>query len=218
MKELEAKTFLDHLEDLRWTLIKSIGTLMVGVVIGFIFTKILLVWMEWPLRIIGQDPKNFLHALGIMDVLSMRMELSLAAGFLLALPFMLFFVGQFLLPALTDKEKRLLIPVFAVGALLFLAGTLFSFFLVIPQTLSFFLWQNQDLNILTEWTILSYVDFVVSMLVAFGLAFETPLVLVALNHFGIVRSGTLSSYRRHAIMIIVVLACCITPATDPAAG
>jgi sec-independent protein translocase protein TatC len=215
MEEPEAKSFLDHLEDLRWTIIKGAGTLLIGVVLCFVITPQLLTILEWPLKRAGQDPKQFLHVLGVMDPLSMQMEISLAGGFILALPFILYFLGQFLLPALTAREKRLILPVFAAGTLLFVGGVAFCFFVVLPQTINFFLWYNGSLNLVTEWTIQNYVDFVVQMIVAFGLSFETPLVIITLNYFGIVRSYTLSHYRRHAILVIVVLACCITPATDP---
>ncbi len=214
MPELESKPFLDHLEDLRTMLIKSVLALGLGIIICFFAVKPILILLMEPLRKIGEDPKTFLRVLGVIDPFSIQIEMSLLGGVILALPFVLYFIGQFVLPALNPTEKKYLLPTFAIGAFLFLTGICFCYFFLLPRTLSFFLEYNNYLGIRTEWTIQNYIDFVVQMLVGFGLAFELPLVILILNFFGIVSNRTLREYRRHAVVFIVIAASCIMPTYD----
>ncbi|MDE1170154.1 MAG: twin-arginine translocase subunit TatC [Verrucomicrobium sp.] len=209
------KSFLDHLEDLRWVIIKSAVVFAVAAGASLAFTKPLLQLLYEPLRRAGQDPAQMLRVLGVIDPLSIQLDLALMGGVLVALPFVLYFVGQFVLPGLTRREARALLPAFFAGALLFVGGVVFCFKLLLPQTLRFFFdlaaWQGFR----TEWTVQNYVDFVLQMLLAFGLSFELPLVLVLLNVLGIVSSAGLRQYRRHTLVGLVVFASCVVPATDP---
>jgi sec-independent protein translocase protein TatC len=211
----EVQTFLGHLEDLRLVLLKSAAAIIIGMIGCLIFTQELLLLLQQPLVVAGQDPGKMLKVLGIVDPFAIQMQVSFVGGLIVSLPLVLFFAGQFLLPALTRAEARLLIPVFAAGSLLFLSGVLFCYFLLLPQTLRFFNDYNTYLNFQTEWTIQNYLDFVVQMLVAFGLCFELPLVILVLNYLGIVSHQSLKKYRRHAIIVIVMVAACITPTSDP---
>ena len=137
-----------------------------------------------------------------------------AKSFVVALPAILYFLGQFVLPALTAHERRLLGPIFAGGALLFVVGVSFCYFLVLSSTLKFFFSYNDYLGFGTMWTAKALIDFEVQMLAGFGVAFEMPLVVLILNIMGIVSAATLASKRRHAALIIFVAACCIIPTTD----
>jgi sec-independent protein translocase protein TatC len=211
--ELESKPFLEHLEDFRSMVIKSTAVLALGVVLCFIYTPPIMEFLQRPLKAAGQDPTQ-LKALAVVDPFTMQMEISLLGGFVLTLPFILYFVGQFVLPALTVREKKLLLPVFAVGGALFLGGLLFCYYLLLPQTLKFFVDYNAYLGVKAEWTMQNYVDFVVQMLVGFGLAFELPLVVLALHWVGLVTSRALRDYRRHAVILVVIFAACITPTSD----
>ncbi len=210
----DTKPFLAHLEDLRWTIIRSLAALAVGVVICAFGVKQILHLLYDPLIAAGQDPKEFLRSLNVVDPFSIHMEIALFGGIILALPAMLYFIGQFLLPALTAQERRLLGPIFAGGALLFAVGVSFCYFLVLSNTLKFFLSYNSYLGFGTMWTAKSLIDFEVQMLAGFGLAFEMPLVILVLNLFGLVSAAQLSSKRRHAAFIIFIVACCIIPSTD----
>ena len=209
------KSFLDHLEDLRWVIIKSALAFAAGAAVCFGFAQPLLQVLYLPLRRAGQDPATMLRVLGVVDPLSIQIDLALTGGLTLSLPFILYFVAQFVLPALTRREARAIVPAFAAGTLLFAGGVLFCYFLILPQTLRFFIAYNAHFGFRTEWTVQNYIDFLLQMLLAFGISFELPLVLVLLNVLGIVPSATLGRYRRHAVVILVVLACCVVPATDP---
>lgn len=97
----------------------------------------------------------------------------------------------------------------------FLAGSSFCYFLVLPRALRFFQEFNQWLGLETSWTMASYTDFALQMLVGFGLSFELPLVMVILARLGILEQRVVAEHRRHAIVALLVLAACVTPTSDP---
>ena len=211
---LETKPFLAHLEDLRWTIIKCLAALVCGMVLCAFLARQILELLYRPLRQTGHDPKEILRNMGVVDPFSIHMEISLFGGVIVSLPLLLYFLGQFLLPALTAREKRFLAPVFGAGAGLFVIGVVFCYELVLRATLKFFLGYNDYFGWSTMWTAKALIDFEVQMLVGFGLAFEMPLVILVLNLFGLVSSAQLASKRRHAAVIIFIAACCIIPSTD----
>ena len=211
---LETKPFLHHLEDLRWTLFRCIAALALGAVICAFGTPYILKALYRPYIEAGRNPKDLFN-LGVVDPFSIHMEISVFGGIILALPAMLYFAGQFLLPALTAKEKSYLAPVFAAGTGLFAVGIFFCYEFVLKAAIKFFVDYSAYLGFTTMWTAKGLIDFEVQMLVGFGLAFEFPLVLLVLNLFGLVTSAQLASKRRHAAVAIFIAACCIIPSTDP---
>jgi sec-independent protein translocase protein TatC len=210
----DTKPFLAHLEDLRWTIIRCLAALVVGVIICGCLVRPILELLYNPLRATGHDPKEFLRSLNVVDPFSINMEIAVFGGLILSLPFLLYFLGQFLLPALTEAERRMLGPIFAGGALLFAVGVSFCYFLVLASTLKFFFAYNDYLGIKAMWTAKALIDFEVQMLAGFGLAFELPLVILVLNLLGLVSAAQLASKRRHAAFFIFIAACCIIPSTD----
>ena len=210
---LETKPFLAHLEDLRWTIIRCAGALAVGVVICAFSAKYILDALYYPYRQTGHDPKKLFN-FGVIDPFSIHMEISIFGGVILSLPFLLYFIGQFLLPALTPREKRFLAPIFFAGAGLFVIGVIFCYMFVLSITLKFFFAYSDYLGFGATWTSKALIDFEVQMLVGFGLAFELPLVILALNHLGIVSAEQLAAKRRHAFFAIFVASCCIIPSSD----
>jgi sec-independent protein translocase protein TatC len=212
--EPETKPFLDHIEDLRWVILKVVAVLTVTTIGSFFFTRELLEILFWPLRQAGQQPEQFLRVLNVVDPFTIQISVSLSAGILLALPLALYFIGQFILPALTPQERGLIVPTFVAGAGLFLTGVVFCYYLLLPQTLQFFVSYGNALGVRAEWTLDNYIDFVTQMLLGFGLSFELPLVIMLLNWFGLVSRTALREHRRHAIVIIVIAAACITPTSD----
>ena len=210
---LETKPFLAHLEDLRWTIIRCVCALAVGVTICAFTAKYILAALYVPYRAAGRDPKDLFN-FGVVDPFSIHMEISLFGGVILSLPLLLFFIGQFLLPALTPREKRFLAPIFAAGTALFIVGVTFCYTLVLTTTLKFFFAYSDYLGFSATWTAKALIDFEVQMLMGFGLAFELPLVILVLNLLGVVSAEQLASKRRHAAFAIFIAACCIIPSTD----
>jgi sec-independent protein translocase protein TatC len=210
---LETKPFLAHLEDLRWTIIRCAAALAVGVCICAFSAKFILDALYVPYRQAGRDPKDLFN-FGVVDPFSIHMEISIFGGVILSLPLLFYFVGQFLLPALTPREKRFVAPIFAAGTVLFVVGVSFCYAFVLKNTLKFFFAYSNYLGFTATWTAKALIDFEVQMLVGFGIAFELPLVILVLNLLGIVSADQLASKRRHAAFGIFIAACCIIPSTD----
>jgi len=211
---LETEPLRSQLEELRRRVLQCAGALVVTTTLCFIFTKQLIDLLLQPLMGIGIQPDDFLWTKGVIDPFLIQMQTGLFGGFALALPAILYFVASFVLPALHAEEKRYLLPAFAAGALLFTTGVLFCYFFLLPIALGFFLEYNAYLGLRPMWPFYDYVGFVLQMLIAFGISFELPLVLLVLNVLGIVSADWLAHYRRHAVVVIMIFAACITPGGD----
>lgn len=213
------KPFLDHLEDLRGLILKCAGAIGAGAILGITGIGTVMEILRRPLtQAQGENAltsPGTLLALQVTDPMTVTLQIGLGAGMLLALPIVLYFVGEYLLPALEPREKKLLVPTFLAGAFLFLLGASFCYFLVLPRALAFFQAFNLWLGLETSWTMASYTDFVLQMLVGFGLSFELPLVMVLLARLGILARATVAEHRRHAVIVLLVLAACVTPTSDP---
>jgi sec-independent protein translocase protein TatC len=208
------KPFLDHLEDLRWMLIKMIAALGTAMFFSFFYARELLGVIILPLRRVTERPEEFLYTLEVTGGFTLAMKLAMYCGLVLSCPFLLYFLAQFILPALTPKEKSLMTPVFASGVGLFMAGVALGYFIVIPAGLRFFLDYNTYLGVSTRWTIDNYVSFVSHMCLAFGICFELPMVVLALAKLGIVTHEFLRQKRPYVIVLIFIVAAVITPTTD----
>lgn len=210
--------FLDHLEELRWTLVKCVAVFAIAA--GWIgyklrdFNDVLL----WPLRYVQSERPELVLDLGtrsIMESFGIIIQLCGFGGLALASPFMIFFVGQFIAPALTPKELKLVLPTGFSAFMLFAFGAAFGFFLLIPSTLRVSLELNELLGFRTLWTPDSYYSLLTWLVLGVGLAFEFPLLIVMAIYFGLLRVETLRKYRRHAIVAIFLIAAVVTPTPDP---
>ncbi len=210
----EAKPFLAHLEDLRVTLIKICITLAVTMTLCFMFRSELAGLVQRPLDVVDSTLAANLQSLGVADSFTISLELAFYGGIVLAFPFLLLFLAEFVLPALTVAERRLLYPVALVGFGLFLGGVAFCYFVVLPQTLEFFFKDAQAMHWHPTWTVREYYSFTTQFLIGFGLAFELPLVVLVLVKLGIVDYAFLKRTRAFALVIIFVIAAVITPTTD----
>lgn len=202
--------FLDHLEELRWRLLWSVLALVIGVFVAFI----LLVKLD----VIGllQVPiKPFLHGRKLVythpgDPFSIVLNAAIALGMVFSLPVIIWQVWNFVAPALYKHEKRIVVPVF-VGAIgLFLAGASMCYFYALPLSLEFLIgFQSESLDPMI--TASEYFSFAISMTLAFGAAFELPIVILALAALGVVTPQFLAKYRRHAIVGCVIAGTVLTP-------
>ena len=210
--------FLDHLEELRWTLVKCAIALAVAAgVIGYFlkdFNDVLL----WPLRHVQAEHPSMVMELGttsIMEGFGVIIQLCGFGGLAMAAPFMLYFVGQFVAPALSERELKLVLPTCVSAFLLFLAGAAFGFFLLVPSTIRVALEINELLGYTLRWTPGSYYSLLTWLVLGVGAAFEFPLLIVLAVHFGLLRVETLRKYRRHSIVAIFLIAAVVTPTPDP---
>jgi sec-independent protein translocase protein TatC len=209
----EPKPFLDHIEDLRKMLIKMLVVL--GLMMGgaFAFQKTVVEVMERPL--IAIDPnRTSLTNFGVADPLTIAIELSFYAGLVMAFPFLVLFLAEFVLPALTQKERRMLYPAAAVSFGLFLTGVFFAYYCVLPPALDYFFNYSKSLNWRPQWSVREYFSFTTQFVVSFGLAFELPLAVLLLVKLDILSCEVLQKTRAFAVVIILFLAAVITPTTD----
>jgi sec-independent protein translocase protein TatC len=202
--------FFDHLEELRWRIIWSVLALVVSTGAGF-FAAVrfdLLGLLKRPLDpYIGGDQ---LLALSITDPFFITFKLALTLGVILAAPVIVYQAWLFFAPALTRREKRAIVPALYMGGVLFAAGVALSYMYVLPMTAMFLSgFQTESLKLALTGGL--YFGFVMKLLVAFGLIFELPVVVLILATLGLVTSKFLSSKRRFAIAIMAVTASLITP-------
>lgn len=210
--------FFDHLEDLRWTVIKSLVAFIAFAVLVGVFLREFNDAVLWPLHKVQSENPSFVLELGtttIMEGFSVVVQLCAVGGLVLAAPFILFFLGQFVAPALTQKEMKLLLPGCVSAMLLFLIGAAFSFFLLVPSTIDVSVQINEFFGFITRWTPASYYGLLVWMVLGVGIAFEFPLLIVLMVYIGLLNVATLRKYRRHAIVVILIVAAIATPTPDP---
>jgi len=208
-----SKPFLEHLEDLRWTIVKMAIVLIVAMFGCFAFRQRLVLVLQWPLKEVGSHVDT-LRALGVTDSITISFHLAFYAGIVVSFPFLLYFFAQFVLPALTAIEKRFLFPAIFVSFALFLIGVACCYFWLLPKTILFFFHDTQSLGWTPMWTVQEYYSFVTRFVLGFGLAFELPVVVLALVKFGFVTYQFMARTRPYAIVLIFVLATIITPTPD----
>src|SRR5215470_4677911 len=171
-----SKPFLDHLEDLRWMIVKIAITLAAAMILCFAFRSTLVRVMQAPLREVGAQV-GALKALGITDSIVISFHLAFYAGIIISFPLLLYFLAEFVLPALTAVEKRFLFPAIGVSFALFLLGVLVCYFWLLPKTILFFYHDTQSLGWAPMWTVQQYYSFVTRFVLGFGMAFELPVVV-----------------------------------------
>jgi sec-independent protein translocase protein TatC len=208
------KPFLEHMEDLRWMLVRMAVAVSSGMALSFCFRVQLVRIVQHPLRTVDPNLVAGLRTLGVTDSLTISLQLAFYAGIVLSFPLLLFFLAQFVLPALTRQEKKYVLPAIGVGFGLFLTGVLFSYCFVLPKALAFFFHDAQSLEWTPTWTVREYFSFVTQITLAFGLSFELPVVVLVLVHLGFLSFEFLNRTRAYAIVLILILAMIIAPTPD----
>ncbi|WP_293988320.1 twin-arginine translocase subunit TatC [uncultured Megasphaera sp.] len=198
-------TFTDHLTELRSRLIKSAVAVALGMAVCF--------WNIDAIVAFLTAPAGSLYVMRPAEAFLIYMKVALWSGVLLASPVLFYQFWAFLLPAFTAQEKKMLALFVPFSVILFLGGIAFSFFIVLPAGLHFFMtFASGDVQPL--WSLESYLDFAVLMVLPFGILFNLPLLLIALAEMGIVTSGQLKALRKYVIVLAFVVAAVITPTTD----
>ena len=208
------KSFLDHLDDLRGTLIRVALALFVGFNVCLVYANRILGFLEAPLYRVVPNPENCLQSLNVTDSFVLAVQLALYGGMILMMPFVMYFIAEFILPALKPNERAAIIPAFVIGALLFVAGVAACYYWMVPQTLKAFVKYSLWLGIKPQWTVSSYVGFVTQFMLAVGITFEVPLVILILVRLGVLRAATVARSRRVMMAAAVVLAAILAP-PDP---
>ncbi len=206
------KPFLDHLEDLRWTLIKMVSVLAATMMIAFAFRTTLTAVLGKPLDLAVPGAK--LMFIDPVESVTLSFTLAFYAGIVVSFPILFYFLAEFLLPALTRKEKKYVLPAVGLGFGLFLLGVMLCYFYVLPPTLRWLHGDAMKLGINPAWTGKNYYGFVTHMSIAVGLVFELPVVMVTLSAIGLISFAWLKSIRIYGYAIALVLAGIISPTPD----
>ena len=206
-------TVVEHLTELRRRIIISIIAVTLAAIVCFIFSESIIRFFITYYRDATAGEKNTLVFLGPLDAFVTRVKIATYGGIVLALPVWLFELWRFITPGLNPKEKRYAIPFVFSSILLFAFGALVAL-LTLPKALQFLLDVGGS-QLRPELTADKYLSFVSLMIVAFGVAFEFPVVLVFLLLARVLTTRQLRRWRRPAILIIVVFAAVITPSQDP---
>jgi len=208
------KPFLDHVEDLRRMVVRMAITLGICMVFAFVFRGQLASFVQAPLLAVDPSRADNLQSLGVADSMTISLKLAFYAGLVISFPVLLYFLAEFVLPALTSRERRVVLLASVVGFGLFLGGAAFAFFTVLPAALEFFFQDAQMMQWRPTWTVGEYYGFATQFVLAFGLAFELPVVVLALVKVGLLEHAQMKATRPYAIVVIFLLAAVITPTPD----
>jgi sec-independent protein translocase protein TatC len=225
-------SFLDHLEALRWHLLRSVTAVLIFTVVAFIAKDFV-----FGVLILGPSKVDFLTyrvlcdignyfgipALCINDLpftiqsrqmtgqFSMHMTSSMVVGLIAAFPYLFYEVWRFISPGLYAKERNAARGAVFFVSFLFLSGALFGYYVLTPMSINFLANYQLDPSIANEFDITSYVSTLSMLVLASAIMFQLPVVVYFLSMSGLVTSKMLKSYRRHSIVVILIVSAIITP-------
>ena len=203
--------FLDHLEELRWRILKSVISIFILMLICYGFSDQILDLLLYP----GQHLETPvpLQVLKVQTVFIIKLEIALVAGIIFSLPVIFYQMWQFLAPGLLQNERKLIPLLVFLTVLCFLAGGAFAYFLIIPYALQFFL-SLAPPNITNNIALDFYIGFLLRIIIVFGVVFELPMLTLLLAKLGLVTPDFMRKYRRYAIVGAFILGALLTP-PDP---
>lgn len=225
-------SFLEHLEVLRWHLIKSILGILVFAILAFIFKDIvfnkILLAPKLPDFITNRLLCDFGRSVNVLSLcinsrpfevisikmagqFSMHIMVSLIAGFVISFPYVFHQIWTFVVPALYSKEKRHASGAVFYSSLLFLMGVTFGYFVIVPLSVHFLGSYSVSEQVTNQINLISYVSTIASVVLAAGIIFELPILVYFLSKVGLVTPQFLKKYRKHSLILILALSAIITP-------
>ncbi len=200
---------LGHLGELRTRLIRSLIVVAVTSVLSFVFYEQIFDILIYP------APEGIsLQAIRMTEMLGTTMRVALICGIILAMPYLTYELVMFVSPALTRREKKYVYLVLPWIALMFAAGVVFAYFVLIPRITTFLIGWGSSI-VIVQPMFSDYINVVTRLLLVVGLVFELPVLTTFLSRIGIIRPAWLASKRKSAIIIAFILAAIITPTIDP---
>ena len=194
-------------------------TLVICTIGTFVFYKELFSIIIYPLVLSGlcadmEAARGYLMNTDVAGPFMMAINVSLITAVIISFPVLLVFLLQFILPGLKDTERKLLFPAIAIGTGLFLGGAFFAYWVVLPKALLFFDQFAQSLGAKQSWVLSDYITFSTRFILVFGIAFELPVIVMALVKLDILNFKIMKSTWRHALIGIMLFAAIITPTPD----
>lgn len=203
-------TFWEHLEELRKRLWYIILAMVVGGVVCFVFKEVLFSVVLAP-----KPPDMQLINVELTQQFLVHLRVSLLCGLLLASPYVLYQLFAFVAPGLYQLERRLTIRAVASGYVLFILGVLLNYFVLFPFTVRFLGGYQVSAEVTNTITLTSYTDLLLVMSFVMGVVFELPVLCWLLAKIGVLKTSFMRHYRRHAVVVILILSAIITPTGDP---
>ena len=204
-------SLFDHLEELRWRILKSLASIIIMSILTFNFANYLVEILIKPATQINSDLN--LQVLTIQGMFLLKWNLSIICGIILSLPVITVQVWKFLSPGLYNKEKKILVPLILTAFICFILGGVFSYKVILPFSLDFFA-SMITADIQNNFSINYYFSFVLTLMIGAGLIFELPVASFLFSSIGIINPEFLRTYRREAIAVTIILSAIITP-PDP---
>jgi sec-independent protein translocase protein TatC len=232
-KPANEMSFLDHLEELRWLLIRCTIAILIGGIVAFFFSDFI-----FDQILFGPKNPDFItyrifcdlsqefgldKSLCVTEIpmriqsremggqFSAHMWTSITAGFIVSFPFILYFFWNFISPALYQNEKKYARAFVILASLLFFTGVLFGYYLIAPLSVNFLANYNVSNEIFNDIDLASYISLLRSSTVACGIFFELPVIIYFLTKIGLVTPTFLRTYRKYVLIIVLILAAIITP-------
>ena len=202
-----------HLAELRSRLIWCMMALAVGFIVCYGFSDKIVAALQSPVVLVGQPIKVPLQIIAPAEAFVTYIKVGLIAGLFLVLPFILYQLWKFVAPGLLEHEKKYTVPFLVGSAVLFYGGGVI-FYLVLPFIMHFLLSFAKG-DIKAQLSVGYYVTFCVRLMIAFGLVFQLPMVVIFLTQLGLVSSRLLVKNFRYAVVLMFVVAAVLTPTTDP---
>ena len=209
----KSMSFIDHLEELRWRIIKIFSSIIFGGIITFFFIDFFLELLLKPLDNINSDNPINLQVLSVQGMFIIKWSISFIGGVVLAIPVITFQIWKFISPGLYANEKGFVLPLVFFSFVSFLLGIIFSYAILIPYCLNFFASLSGE-TVLNNFSINHYFSFITWLLLGCGIVFQLPVVSFLLSTIGLLTPAFMRHYRRHAIVVIFILSSFITP-PDP---
>ncbi len=200
--------FVDHLEELRQRLLRSLISIVIGALASLVFVKPLVRLLETPassIRFLQLAPGEFLFV---------SIKVAGYAGLTISIPYLIFQLLGFILPGLTKSEKQLIAPIVAGSGVLFFAGLIFAWWALVPAALNFLVSYGSDV-VEPIWSIERYLDFVLLLMVSTGIAFQLPVLQLILGVLKIINWHQMLSAWRWVLLGSAIASAVLTPSTDP---
>lgn len=210
-EEFKEMTFLEHLEELRWTIIKSLIGIVIASIISWIFIEqIVNDILLYPAIRSGIKLQN----LKPFGQLFLYFQVAMMSGVILSLPWIVYQIWKFIEPALHKHEKKYVSLIVIFTSFSFIVGALFAYFVMLPYSLNFaFTFGTSEIE--NRFAIDEYLSIVISMIILSGIVFELPMLSFFLTKIGLLNPTILRKYWRYAVVIILIVAAIITPTVDP---
>ncbi len=203
--------FLDHLEELRWRIVRGLIAIFIGACLSFAYIDNILLILLSPSR--NTDNTIILQSLHVQSMFIIKWFIAFVSGFIISLPFLIYQLWKFIAPGLKVNEKKFALPFVFFSSISFICGILFGYFILVPFSLEFFSGMA-DIHVENNFSIQYYFSFLTWILIGCGMIFQLPVVSLILSAIGVLTPAFMRHYRKHAFIVILILSSFITP-PDP---